>query len=52
MKLILTDFNYKGHGFKHFEIEWPNIKNLEDVPVEKAVEYVCESLDQFVEEES
>lgn len=52
MKIILNDINYKGHHFKHVEIEWPNVKNLEDVPEEKAIEYICESLDRFIEDEA
>ena len=51
MKIIIEDFNYKGHHFKKYECEMPTIKDVNDVPEEKIVEYVCESLDTFLKEE-
>ena len=52
MKIILDDFNYKGRHFDHYVCEMPQVKRLEDVPEERITEYICESLDQFLEEES
>lgn len=51
MKIILDDFNYKGRHFKHYETEWPNVKTIDDIPEEKIIEYITESLDNFIEEE-
>lgn len=52
MKIMLDNFNYKGRHFDHYETEWPNVKNLDEVPEGKIVEYVTESLDTFLKEES
>ena len=52
MKIILKDFNFKGKHFNEIEIGMPNIKNVEDVPEDKIVDYIVESLNNFLEEES
>lgn len=52
MKIILKDFNYKGKHFKELDLEMPNIKNVEDIPEDKIVDYVKESLNNFLEEEA
>ena len=50
MKIILDHFKYKGQYFEHFECELPQVKKLEDIPEGRLTEYICESLDQFIEE--
>jgi hypothetical protein len=52
MKIILDDIIYKGHHFKRYECELPNVKNIDDTNEERITEYVKESLDNFLEEES
>lgn len=52
MKIILDNFKYKGRHFDHYECELPQVANLEDVPEDRLTEYICESLNQFIEEES
>lgn len=52
MKIILDNFNYKGHHFDRYEVEWPQVSNLDEVPEERVTEYITESLDKFIEEES
>lgn len=52
MKIVLSDFNYKGRHFDHYECEWPNVKNLDEVPEEKAIEYITESLNEFLKGEN
>ena len=52
MKIVFKDFNYKGKHFKELELGMPNIKNVEDIPKDKIVEYIVESLDNFLDEES
>ena len=48
MKLTLEDFNYKGVHIDHYESEMPNVKNIDDIPLEKLEEYVKEGLDEYI----
>lgn len=50
--IIIDNFNYKGHHFERFECEMPNVKDIDEIPEEKITEYVIESLDRFIEEET
>lgn len=50
MKIIIDDFNYKGVHFKQYECEMPGVKNLDEIPEERITEYICESLDKFIED--
>ena len=52
MKIILKDFNYKGHPIKSYECDVPQITNLEDVPKDKIVDYILENLDELSKIES
>ena len=45
MRIILKDFEYQGYHFKEVEFELPNIKKLEDIDVDKLVEYIVWPLD-------
>lgn len=51
MKIILKDFYYKNNHIKRYECEFPQVSNLEDIPVENLEAYIIEALDQFIEED-
>ena len=51
MKVILQDINYKGYHIGHYECELPNVKDIDDIPEGKLVEYVIESLDNYIKNE-
>ena len=48
MKCILEDINYKGVHFDSYECEIPNVKNLDDIPEEKLIGYITDSLEQTI----
>lgn len=50
MKVILEDFNYKGNHFDRWEAELQQVIDWEDIPEEKLIEYIADSLDAFLEE--
>lgn len=50
MKIILDDVYYKSHYIKHYEAELPNVKNFDEIPEGKLIEYITESLEEFIKE--
>ena len=51
MKIILENIVYKGVFFDHWEAEFPQINDVEEIPGDKLMEYIQESLDNFLKEE-
>ena len=51
MKIMLEDIVYKGKHFDHWEAEFPQINNVEEIPGDKLMEYIEDSLDNFLKEE-
>ena len=51
MKITVEDFNYKGHYFKSYVCEMPQVKNLDEIPEGRIEEYINEVLDEFIKEE-
>ena len=52
MKIIIDNFYYKGHHFDCYECDMPNVNNLDEVSEDKITEYVVESLNKFIDEQS
>ena len=50
MKIVLEDFNYKGHHVKCSEHELPNVKDIDEIPEGKIEEYIMECLDDSLKE--
>ena len=50
MKVILKDFYYKGKHINEHVCDMPQIKNIEDVPEDRIVDYVLEVLEILHEE--
>ncbi len=48
MKITLKDFNFADHHFEEYEIDLPNIQNLEDVEMEKIEEQVVYTLLDYI----
>lgn len=51
MMIIIKDFYYKGHYIESYGFEFPQLKNLDEVPEGRIEEYINESLDNFIKEE-
>ena len=51
MKIIIENFNYKGHHINRCEYEFPQVKDVDDVLSERMLSYVSDSLDELIEEE-
>ena len=51
MKIIVEDFKYKGRHFEYFEADWPGVDVADDIPEENIIDYIKESLDDFIEGE-
>lgn len=49
MRVLLKDFEFRGHKFTKFECELPNIKRLEDVTSDLISEYIIECLDAHID---
>lgn len=49
MKIILKDFNYDGCHFEEFEFDMPNLKDLEEIPVDKLLECIFDDLNDFID---
>lgn len=49
MKIILDDFNYRGHHFKQVEFEIPQVDDLEECLLEDLISmYLMWDLDDFI----
>ena len=51
MKLILKDFNYKGKHVEGLEVEFPQVKDVEQIFDERLFEYIEDSLNNLLDEE-
>ena len=52
MWIVINDFYYKGRYIERYGFEFPQLKNLDEVPEGRIEEYINESLDNFVKKES
>lgn len=52
MKIILDNFNYRGKHFSHYECDLPQLHDVDETNEERLTEYIKESLDELMKEES
>lgn len=54
MRIIIKDFMFKGKHYDEATFEMPNVSNIEDIPEDipedKIVPYVIESLNELLKE--
>lgn len=51
MRIIIKDFMFKGKYYDEATFEMPNVSNIEDIPEDKIVPYVIESLNELLKED-
>ena len=49
MKIILDNIKYKGYQFDRYELEIPDVEDLDDIPEEKITERIIDSLEHSIE---
>lgn len=52
MKIILKDFNYKGHHIENCEFDFPQLKDYDEALSDRCMIYIEDTLDDFIKEES
>lgn len=51
MKIIIQDFKFKGEHYDEFELDMPNVENIEGIPEDKIIPYVMEELEILLKED-
>lgn len=52
MKITMSNFNYKGYRIGYYECELPQVDDIDEIFVERIMDYITESLDEIIKEES
>ena len=45
MKIILNNINYKGHHFDRYEVDIPNVTDIDEVSEERIMEEIVNCLE-------
>lgn len=52
MKIIIEDFEYKGHKIGRYICELPQVTKFDEMVQDNIIEYMVESLDELTKEEA
>lgn len=52
MRIMLENFNYKGHHIERYGFDFPQLKDCDEYVAERLIVYIKESLDEHIKEES
>lgn len=51
MKIVIEDFNYKGHHIDRCEYEFPQLNDVDEVLSDRMLMYMSDGLDEFIKAE-